>query len=60
MSDDEHLAVPRPRPRWWLRAAVALITAVALAVGGYWLYDSVFVRCADGVREQGRAASAWA
>ncbi|WP_050506443.1 ABC transporter substrate-binding protein [Streptomyces rimosus] len=53
MSDDEHLAVPRPRPRWWLRAAVALITAVALAVGGYWLYDSVFVRCADGVREQG-------
>ncbi|MFH8409204.1 ABC transporter substrate-binding protein [Streptomyces sp. NPDC018019] len=53
MSDDDRLQVPRPRPRVWLRTAVALAAAGALGAGGYWVYDTAFVRCADGVREQG-------
>ncbi|MFI0259563.1 ABC transporter substrate-binding protein [Streptomyces sp. NPDC017056] len=53
MSDDDQLVPPRPRPRTWLRAAVAVTAAAALGVGGYRAYDAVFVRCADGVREQG-------
>ncbi|MFD7667648.1 ABC transporter substrate-binding protein [Streptomyces sp. NPDC059788] len=53
MSDDEQITVPRPRPRVRLRVAVAVVTAAALGVGGCWLYDRVFVRCADGVRKEG-------
>lgn len=46
---------PRPAPRWGLRGAVAALTAAALVWGGLEAYDYAFVRCADGVREQGPA-----
>ncbi|WP_050502283.1 ABC transporter substrate-binding protein [Streptomyces monomycini] len=53
MSGEDQLTAPRPQPRRWLRAAVAVAVAGTLGVGGYWVYDRAFERCADGVREQG-------